>query len=56
MLDDGRAIVTFEVDGLNEITWWLLGYGDQVIVRKPLELRTRVIAVYQRALDSYAED
>ncbi len=50
MLKDGSCIVTFEVDGLNEITWWLLGYGDQVIVRKPAALRKKLIQVYNSAL------
>ncbi|MCH7557149.1 MAG: WYL domain-containing protein, partial [Planctomycetes bacterium] len=26
--DDGSAIIEFRVDGLNEITWWILSYGD----------------------------
>ncbi|MBI1372954.1 MAG: WYL domain-containing protein [Phycisphaera sp.] len=55
MLDDGRCVMTFEVDGLNEITWWLLGYGDQVIVRKPAALRDRLLDVYRNALKRYEE-
>lgn len=51
MLDDGRCLMTFEVDGLGEISWWLLGYGDQVLVRKPAELRRRLVEVYQSALN-----
>jgi predicted DNA-binding transcriptional regulator YafY len=38
LLDDGRCIMRFTVDGLGEITWWLLGYGE------------RLTKVYQRAL------
>ena len=40
---DGSAIVEFRVDGLGEISWWILGYGDQVQVLAPKELRDRVI-------------
>jgi len=40
---DGSAIVEFRVDGLNEIIWWILGYGDQVQVLAPKELRKRII-------------
>ncbi len=40
---DGCAIVEFRVDGLGEITWWVLGYGDQVQVLAPAELRTRIV-------------
>jgi predicted DNA-binding transcriptional regulator YafY len=40
---DGSAIMEFRVDGLGEITWWILGYGDQVHVLSPEELRCRVL-------------
>ncbi|MBN2019078.1 MAG: transcriptional regulator [Sedimentisphaerales bacterium] len=40
--DDGSVIIEFRVDGLNEITWWVLGYGDQVEVLAPLQLRRRL--------------
>jgi predicted DNA-binding transcriptional regulator YafY len=40
---DGSAIVEFRVDGLGEITWWILGYGDQVQVLAPKALRKKVL-------------
>jgi predicted DNA-binding transcriptional regulator YafY len=42
---DGSAIVEFRVDGLSEITWWVLGYGDQVQVLAPKVLRERVLEI-----------
>jgi proteasome accessory factor B len=42
---DGSATVEFRVDGLGEITWWILGYGDQVQVLAPKELRKKVLEV-----------
>ncbi len=39
---DGSCLFEVDVDGLREITWWLLGYGDQVIVEEPPELRDRI--------------
>ncbi len=42
---DGSAIIEFRVDGLGEITWWILGYGDQVQVLAPKILRTRVAEI-----------
>jgi predicted DNA-binding transcriptional regulator YafY len=42
---DGSAVVEFRVDGLNEITWWILGYGDQVRVLAPKVLRERVLQI-----------
>jgi proteasome accessory factor B len=40
---DGSATIEFRVDGLKEITWWILGYGDQVQVLAPKALRNKVL-------------
>ena len=40
---DGSATIEFRVDGLREITWWILGYGDQVQVLAPKALRNKVL-------------
>lgn len=40
--DDGTLTVQFHVDGLGEIGWWILGYGDQVEVISPAKLRKKV--------------
>jgi len=48
--DDGSVIVEFRVDGLNEITWWVLGYGDQVKVLAPKALRERVLQIAQNMI------
>lgn len=40
---DGSADVEFRVDGLGEISWWLLGYGDKVKVLAPQELRRSML-------------
>ncbi|MCH8121089.1 MAG: WYL domain-containing protein [Planctomycetes bacterium] len=42
---DGSATVEFRVDGIGEITWWILGYGDQVKVLAPEALRKKVLEV-----------
>lgn len=54
-LPDGRVRVTFQVDGLNEIAWWLCGYADQVVVLKPPALRQRVGDMLRAAAGRYAE-
>jgi proteasome accessory factor B len=41
--NDGSATIEFRVDGLGEISWWILGYGDQVQVLAPNALRDRVV-------------
>ncbi len=40
---DGSVTMEFRVDGLGEIIWWILGYGDQVQVLAPKVLRNRVV-------------
>jgi predicted DNA-binding transcriptional regulator YafY len=45
-LPDGSLEFRVTVSGLNEIAWWILGYGDQAEVLQPAQLR-RLIA--QRA-------
>jgi predicted DNA-binding transcriptional regulator YafY len=40
---DDSATIEFRVDGLKEITWWILGYGDQVQVLAPKALRKKVL-------------
>jgi proteasome accessory factor B len=47
--DDGTMEFFARVDGLGEIGWWILGYGDQVEVLAPLELRRRVAETASRA-------
>jgi len=41
--EDGTLDFQVVVSGLNEISWWILGYGDQAEVLQPPELR-RLIA------------
>ena len=53
--DDGSAIIEFRVDGLNEITWWVLGYGDRVKVLAPSALRQKIARMAQRIVDLNAE-
>lgn len=39
---DGSLLFRVRVSGLNEISWWVLGYGDQAEVLEPEELRRLV--------------
>ena len=50
--DDDSVVLKFRVDGLNEITWWILGYGDQVEVLAPKALRQRIAQIASRMVDS----
>lgn len=48
--ENGSAIIEFRVDGLNEITWWILSYGDRVQVLAPRILRQRIIEIAQKVV------
>jgi proteasome accessory factor B len=47
---DGSLDFRVQVSGLNEIVWWILGYGDQAQVLRPAKLR-RLVA--QRAANMH---
>ncbi len=51
--DDGSADFQVTVSGLNEISWWILGYGDQAEVLQPPELRQLIAARANRLSDKY---
>lgn len=48
---DGLLIAEFRVDGLGEISWWILGYGDQVEVLRPAALRKRIAKIARRMVE-----
>ncbi|HEX3870316.1 MAG TPA: WYL domain-containing protein, partial [Pirellulales bacterium] len=41
--DDGSIDFHVKVSGLTEISWWVLGYGDQAIVVRPQKLRDMIV-------------
>jgi len=43
--EDGSLDYRVRVDGLGEITWWVLGYGDQVEALAPPELRRQIARI-----------
>ncbi len=51
--EDGSVVLSFRVDGLGEISWWVLGYGDQVRVLAPAALRKRVLERAQKLLENH---
>ena len=51
--DDGSLEYHATVSGLNEISWWILGYGDQAEVMQPPELRRRVAERARRMAAMY---
>ena len=54
--DDGSIDFHARIDGLGEITWWILGYGDQVKVISPASLARRVAGVARKVAVQYAAE
>jgi len=52
-LDDGSLRFRVTVDGLNEISWWIMGYGDQVKVVRPAQLKKMIIKAAENVVKSY---
>lgn len=52
--DDGSLLFEVDVDGIDEIAWWILGYGDQAQVLEPPELRERILEHARRMVACYA--
>ncbi|MBN1795192.1 MAG: YafY family transcriptional regulator [Sedimentisphaerales bacterium] len=49
--DDGSVILQFRVDGINEISWWVLGYGDQVQILAPKALRKKIVTAAKKIIE-----
>ncbi len=50
---DGTLLFEVEVDGLGEISWWIMGYADQVEVLEPVQLRQRIANMAQNVINKY---
>lgn len=48
---DGSAVLSFTVDGLNEIVWWVLGWSGRAKVLDPPELREMVLNQLETAVE-----
>ena len=53
---DGALLFEADVDGIDEIAWWVLGYGDQAQVLEPPELREKVAGHAERMQRYYHGD
>lgn len=52
-LPGGRLEFRVTVDGLEEISWWILGFGDRAVVLQPSELRDRLRRHAENMLRNY---
>lgn len=52
--DDGSILFRCTVDGLDEVTWWVLSMGPHCVVQEPKELAKRVAELARGILNRYA--
>jgi predicted DNA-binding transcriptional regulator YafY len=52
-LEDESILLRCEVDGLDEIVWWVLSMGPHCVVNKPPDLVDRVSQLAQAVVESY---
>jgi predicted DNA-binding transcriptional regulator YafY len=52
--EDGSITFRCEVDGLDEIVWWVLGYGPHARVKQPAELVERLADLVDKTALLYA--
>ena len=50
---DGTVTLTFQVDGLNEIVRWVLGWGSRAKVIQPPELREMILGQLNQSIEAY---
>jgi len=51
--EDGRMLVEATVQDTSELHWWLLGFGDQVEVLEPADLRDEFCRIAQMMASNY---
>ncbi|MFN3158486.1 MAG: helix-turn-helix transcriptional regulator [Rubinisphaera brasiliensis] len=54
-LENGEIDFHVDVDGLSEIVWWVLGYGDQAKVIEPPELQAKVLSHAEEMVRQYRQ-
>lgn len=50
---DGRIVVSFDVEGLDDIAAWVLSWGPKLRVLEPPELAERVAEAHRKAAEMY---
>lgn len=54
--EDGTMDFSVTVSGLKEISWWILGYGDQAQVLRPAKLRKMIAQRAAKMVEQYAPE
>ena len=51
---DGRLHLRADVPNTRALVWWLLGFGDGVVIEEPVALRAELAGIAQRMVAAYA--
>jgi predicted DNA-binding transcriptional regulator YafY len=54
LTEDGRLRLAATVPNTRALVWWLLGFGDGVLVQEPASLREEMSAIAARMVQAYA--
>ena len=54
--DDGSLLMTFRIEGLEEVLWWILSYGPNCQVLEPPELARRVADLARSTAEQYGRE
>ena len=55
VLDDGNALVKFASEDTLELRQWLLGFGAEIVVRKPAVVRKWIMEMGQEIVEQYED-
>lgn len=53
-MDGGQLLLAATVPHTRALVWWLLGFGDAVVVREPAALREELAGIAERMVRAYA--
>ena len=54
--EDGRLLLIQDYSNMNDLTIWMLTFGDKVEVLEPLELRENLKTMAESMLKKYGEN
>jgi predicted DNA-binding transcriptional regulator YafY len=53
-LEDGSLLYEVDVDGVGEISWWILGYGKEAVVEAPSALKKIIREHVRKMAETYS--
>jgi predicted DNA-binding transcriptional regulator YafY len=53
-MEDGQLLLAATVPHTRALVWWLLGFGDAVVVQEPPVLREELASIAERMVRAYA--